>query len=322
MGKALECVARNVTAKCNRNRKSSSPHSPSQKSGDSSDSRLKRAMKAIGHTLEATGRIAKLQNPRRKKTAKTDSTDESPKQPSSETTSPPSDPGDATQGQGPTPIVHLMEVHSVNPEFDRDLADLADLQVKALRHLNSPLGKERDPDGYVTIRDYQPVERHRLVRIDSLPHVEQNRHYENALYGATIPQVQAQYDLHCQRLEEIRKEAAEATQAVKREQRLGNIDYEVWHCMTSGLMMNGLAAIGDRARLALVEADMWFEVRNRARMNEHGVIRLLERCEDILKRSDPGFTAKPWRDTTQGPKRNRWADGERGWTGLKQGDST
>lgn len=210
----------------------------------------------------------------------------------------------------------LAEVHSVDEEFDEELAALARLRVDALRYLNSPLGKERDPDGYVTLLEYQPHVRHRLVKIETLSNIDQNCHYEHALYGATTSQVQNQYELHCQRLEAIRTNVPTTQQGPKRERRLGNIDYEAWCCMSSRLMMNRLVALAERAWEALIEADKWYEERLCSRIAENGVIRLLERCEGILKKADRGFISRAWQPVRSGLKKRRWAGGKRGWTGL------
>lgn len=217
-----------------------------------------------------------------------------------------------------------------NDDIGNELAALAKLRVEALLYLSGPCGKERDPEGYVTRHEYRfremriskyesryvPVVSHRLVEIETLPDIEQNCVYENALYQATVPEVREQYKLHIKRLENIRNNILKFQDISRRDQRLGNIDYDAWCCFSSQLNLCHLVAIAQRAQQVYQEAQVWFDERICGRTAENGVIRLLERCEKILKKADQDFVPKTWRSSSQGFKK-RWADGRKGWTGLE-----
>ena len=224
---------------------------------------------------------------------------------------------------------HFENPQDEDDENDEELAALARLRVKALAHLSGPYGKERDPEGYVTQqahrfssrrtddarRIYVPYVSHRLVKIDTLGDIEQNCVYERSLYQATMAQVRQQYDLHCQRLESIRCVIKREMQ-YRKDRRLGNMDYDAWCGLTSQMQMARISTIAERAEGAYIDAQRCFDDRLFHRTVEKGVVRLLERCEAILKKSDRTFKPSPWR--LQSPLRSRrWVDGKRGWTGLE-----
>ena len=229
----------------------------------------------------------------------------------------------------PETFLSSRDLHSENEENDEELAALARLRVAALSHLTGPCGKERDPEGYVTLQVYRwhlsRISRteqkyfsyvvHRLVRIDTLPDIDQNCIYERALYQATIPQIREQYKLHLQRLENIRRKIDKEMQA-RRDQRLGNIDYDAWCYITSQWQMARYITVADRAVQTYMEAQVLYDERIVHRTAENGVKRLLERCEAILTASDENFRPCLWRSPSS-LRSSRWKDGKRGWTGLE-----
>ena len=238
--------------------------------------------------------------------------------------------GPSTRGRrqrSPRPVAHTP---SAEDDVDEELVELARLRFAALAYLSSPYGRQRDPEGYVTQQEhdvydrtisrfkkrYFTVERHRLVKIESLPDMDQNCVYENVLYQATIPEVRRQYEINCKRLEKIRSNMLKAQKTYKRDQRPGNIDYDAWCSLSSQIKLGpftGLAAKAEKdydAALGLSDD----KVNDRTALN--GVIRLLERCEGILKKADKGFVPNNWTSQPLELKK-RWADGRRGWTGLE-----
>ena len=215
-------------------------------------------------------------------------------------------------------------------EVDEELKELAKLRERALLFLSSPEGREPDPEGYVTQQQYSfsgfringywvkliPFVTYRQVKINSLPDTDQNCVYEYTLCQATIQQVRRQYEIHCQRLENIRRKNLLIRNVSKKERRLGNIDYHAWCYITSQFELGRLAPLAERAERAYLEAQMHYDERLCGRIAERGVIRLLERCERILKECDENFVPSDWR-STHSAFRRRWADGQRGWTGLE-----
>ena len=221
----------------------------------------------------------------------------------------------------------------VEDEADKELRELARDRERALLFLSSPEGREPDREGYVTQQQYNfsrvqindywmkyvPIVTYRQVKIDTLPDVDQNCVYEYTLCQATIQQVRQQYEIHYQRLETLRRNMLIIRNVSKKERRPGNIEYVTWCYISSQLQLGQIAPIAQRAARAYEEAQIHYDVRLEGRIAVRGVIRLLERCESILKEFDANFVPKDWRSALSA-FRKRWADGERGWTGLEQRD--
>jgi len=213
------------------------------------------------------------------------------------------------------------------------LEELARLRVIALSYLNSPFGREPDPSGFVTKQvfrprviqmtgyqsKYVPIVEHRLVKIDTQPDIGQNCYYEVALYQATLQQVREQYELHCRRLENIRRNVSSIQGAYRKEWRLWNMDYDAWCSISLNLQLRWIKPIVVRAQRAFDEAQCWYEERSCSKIAEQGAIRLIERCEAILQKADKKFVPKLWQPI-YGNFKKRWADGKRGWTGLVLSD--
>ena len=224
-------------------------------------------------------------------------------------------------------------------EVDEELIELARLRDRALSYLNSPCGRHPDPDGFVTLSSHRleaidprlnhdecpqwpfhPVVAYKLVKIDSLPEIDQNCVYEENLYRATRSQVRDQYELHCRRLRAIRSRSQKKQHAYKEQQKQGNINHDARICSGTSMGDYHFQTTGDKAVKAYQEAYSSFEDRLRDKRAEGGVIRLLERCESMLKKADKSFVPIPWRQPVPQVKK-RWADGQKGWTGLKSEDA-
>ena len=229
------------------------------------------------------------------------------------------------------PSTSINSVASADQDAQRELEDLARLRADVLSYLNSPYGRESDPDGYVTqqqhslheIRDgkdkqtYLSDVRHRLVKIESLPQVEQNRIYELLLYKATIEEVKEQYELHCRRLEEVRNNAPQIVEGQKMREMLEDRAPDEYRNTGSQPEEESSQEAAGRTPKAHNEAHYWEDEGLCKRTALKGLIRLLERCEAILKRANQDFIPNAWRSSHL-MLTKRWADGKRGWTGLDQ----
>lgn len=226
--------------------------------------------------------------------------------------------------------LRVTPVHQVDEDFDKEMAELAQLRSACLAYLCSVHGKERDPDGYVTVQRHRcyyvllnrrdsvlvRATSHRLVKIDSLPPPEQNLHYETALTRAeTVEEVRMQYEMQLCRLGNLRAEMMEREEAGRGMRRLGNRNYDAWANANSG-EPKGATAIEDKADMAYEAGKRAYEVRLADAVAERGIMRLLERCEGILKHADPLFVPIVWLPES----RKRWADARPGWTGLTPQD--
>ena len=227
------------------------------------------------------------------------------------------------------PSTSISSVALADQDAQRELEELARLRADAHSYLNSPYGRERDPDGYVTqqhhnlheIRDGKDKQtylfnvRHRLVKIESLPQVEQNRIYELLLYKATMKEVKEQYKLHCRRLEMVRNSAPQSVEGQKMREMLEDRDPDGDRNVGSPPVRESSEEAAGRTHKAHNEAHYWDDEGLCKRTALKGLIRLLERCEAILKRADQDFVPNPWRSSHPVLKK-RWADSKRGWTGL------
>lgn len=215
-------------------------------------------------------------------------------------------------------------MHSVNSEFDKELAALAQLRWHCLVFLCSIHGKEKERDGYVSVPiswiRQQPTRRQRLVigirypqvEIESLDPSDQNMHYENALARAeSLDEVRSHYKTHLCRLEHMREGIAVREEACRGMRRLGGRRYEAWYRLHRREPKQ-TTMIRDKAEVASLAARRTFEVRLKDWVAEGGIMRLLRRCEGILERANHFFVPVVWIRK----RRSRWADARRGWTGL------
>lgn len=215
-------------------------------------------------------------------------------------------------------------MHSVNEDFDKELAALAQLRWDCLVFLCSIHGKEKERDGYVSVPiswiRQQPTRRKRLVigirypqvEIESLDPSDQNMHYENALSrAASLDEVRSHYETHLCRLEHMREGIAIREEACRGMRRLGSRRYEAWYRLHRKEPKQ-TTMIRDKAEVASLAARRTFEVRLKDWVAEGGIMRLLRRCEEILEKANHFFVPVVW----MRKRRSRWADARRGWTGL------
>lgn len=215
-------------------------------------------------------------------------------------------------------------MHSVNEEFDKELAALAQLRWDCLVFLCSIHGKEKERDGYVSVPiswvRQQPTRGKRLVigtrypqvEIESLDPSDQNIHYENALSrAASLDEVRSHYETHLCRLEHMREGIAIREKASRGMRRLASRRYDAW-CKLHRKEPKQTMMIRDKAEVASLAARRTFEVRLKDWVAEGGIMRLLLRCEEILEKANHFFVPVVW----MRKRRSRWADARRGWTGL------
>ncbi|KAL6717326.1 hypothetical protein ACLMJK_005241 [Lecanora helva] len=234
-------------------------------------------------------------------------------------------------------IEPTRQARGLDETVDEELEDLLRFTNRACSHLHSPLGRVPDPYGYTTRHEYpiwcyvvrdrwgdgwrdrwtfKPVLVIRMIKIEDLPELDHNRLYERALDHASVSQVREQYDLQCQRFQNIRQSAAMIQRILRRAQRQGNMDYEAWICISAQMNISNVKNLRQKCQFALEQGQTYYDLRNRARILENGIVRLLERCESELEKQDKNFEPRPWR-AERSHFKPRWADGRRGWTGLE-----
>ena len=156
------------------------------------------------------------------------------------------------------------------------------------------------------------------VDIASLPPKEQNEAYENLLTSVIATdapetdsvgcteEVLQHYHLHLSRLaytrSTIRTLGLQHRMSAKRSY---DSKMSPWH---DGLL---------RSSQTDISASRTFKMRAEQEREERGIIRLLDRCEEILKH-DPGFRPVHWRLPPS--KTMRWNNEKRGWRGLCSDD--
>ena len=152
------------------------------------------------------------------------------------------------------------------------------------------------------------------VDVSSLPPKEQNKVYENLLTSIVASEaprsdlagctekVLQHYHLHFSRLAYTRS-TIRTLGLQHRTSAERSYEYKMspWR---DGLLRNWQT---------VVSAPRAFKMRAEQEREERGIMRLLDRCEEILKH-DPGFRPVDWRPTPR--KTRRWKDGRRGWRGL------
>lgn len=166
------------------------------------------------------------------------------------------------------------------------------------------------------------------INISSLPPKEQNAAYNDVLakivptkaFGsgsAVVPGfwgVLEQYSLHLACLAFTRSSIRDLT---LQHRASGQLSYR--YSMSpwgSGILRDTKK---ETATAHHVIASSAFKARAAQERDERGIMRLLDRCEGILKH-DPKFKPVPWRAQSPPPLRKRWKAGRAGWMGLGPDD--
>ncbi|KAF6240769.1 hypothetical protein HO173_001442 [Letharia columbiana] len=148
------------------------------------------------------------------------------------------------------------------------------------------------------------------VKISTLPSEGQISVYLTLLKTARVDQVAAYYRLHCEQIDKVRcciaRELIEHRENDKQYRQIFPVLF-ARHGHIAKLSKLKKAAH------AVQVANKQYRLRAGTRAYARGLEMLIEKCEARLQRIE-NFRAADWRSYG---KRPRWADGRRGWTGLR-----
>ncbi|MCJ1460478.1 hypothetical protein MMC28_010860 [Mycoblastus sanguinarius] len=197
--------------------------------------------------------------------------------------------------------------------------------VAATYYTNPNLTAYQNPDKYVIWKKYRlstSCKRRRdevigvetveeSIKIDTLRSYDQDRIYHAAIQKAPLSKVAEYYRLNLDRLRSVRANIS----AQKREFKAAK---ELERVATTGGFWERDARQQDEEYEVASKADRRAGRASHSKMtsmsDERGVIGLLEKCEEMLKMDDSCKLESWWRASSN---RKRWADGTRGWLGLR-----
>lgn len=134
--------------------------------------------------------------------------------------------------------------------------------------------------------------------------------YQTLLKTARLDQVAAYYRLHCEQLEKVRYYIAYALTMHRENDKHFRQVFPVFFSRQDDLATSSKLK---KATNAVQVADKHYRLRATNRAYARGLETLIEKCEVRLRKSG-GFTPADWRSYSERP---RWADGRKGWTGLR-----
>lgn len=157
------------------------------------------------------------------------------------------------------------------------------------------------------------VKRDRYDTVCNMCTSKQNRAYQKLLNLASPSQVPHYYKLHCQRLDEVRVDAASWAQecrdwTMNAHRRLLSNDAHVRNS-SEGVLASDTGTVVDRLKQI-------YRQKGDDRRYTSEIEDLIQACEKRLQ-ADPNFVPVDWRPFTA---RKRWEDGKSGWIGLKEED--
>ncbi|CAD6591269.1 MAG: hypothetical protein ASARMPREDX12_005054 [Alectoria sarmentosa] len=148
------------------------------------------------------------------------------------------------------------------------------------------------------------------IKISTLRPDRQLIAYQTLLKTARLDQVAAYYSLHCEQLEKVRYYIAYELIMHRENDRHFRQVFPVFFSRQDDLAKSSKLK---KATHAVQVADKHYRLRAANRAYARGLEALIEKCEVRLQKSE-GFTPADWRSYSERP---RWADGRKGWTGLR-----
>ena len=134
--------------------------------------------------------------------------------------------------------------------------------------------------------------------------------YQNLLKTARLDQVASYYKLHCEQLDEVRCYIAHELTIHRENDKHFRQVFPIFFSHQNDIAKSSKLK---KAAHAVQIADKKYRLRAGNRAFARGLEMLIEKCEVRLQKSKT-FTPADWRSYSERP---RWADGRRGWTGLR-----
>lgn len=148
------------------------------------------------------------------------------------------------------------------------------------------------------------------VKISTLRPEAQFLAYQSLLKTASLGQMAAYYRLHCEQLDEARCCVAHELTVHRENDKQFRQVFPTFFSHQDDIASSSKLK---KAAHAVQVADKHYRLRAAYRAHARGLELLIEKCEDRLQTSE-NFTPVDWRSYSERP---RWADGRRGWTGLR-----
>ena len=148
------------------------------------------------------------------------------------------------------------------------------------------------------------------IKISSLRPEGQLIAYQSLLKTARLDQVAAYYRLHCEQLDKVRCDIARELDMHRKNEKQFR---QVLPFFFSRRDDTANSSKMKKAAHAMQGAENQYRLRAGNRAYARGLELLIENCEVRLQKSE-SFTTADWRSYAGRP---RWAEGRRGWTGLR-----